>query len=243
MKNYSILILILSLWIPNFSFSQAEIKNDLNLPDQAIDSLYKEDQFYVGINYNILVNRPSGVSQSGFSIGVQGGFIKDMPLNKQRNIAIGIGIGYSYNSYNQNLGIIKDDSGNTNYFVLDDTFEYDYSKNNFYQHVVELPIEFRWRTSTPESYRFWRVYTGFKLGYAFSDICNFQGEPGKLRYTNIDGFNDLQYGLTLSVGYNTWNFYVYYALNPIFKDDVKTYIKQEHIDMSVIKLGLIFYLL
>ncbi|MFB9053256.1 porin family protein [Formosa undariae] len=239
MKTYCILFFIISFGFSKACFSQG----DIPVPSKVIDSLYKEDQFYLGLTYNILVKLPTGVKQTGFSLGLQGGFIKDIPLNKRRNIAIGLGIGYSYNSYNQNIGIIKDDSNEAKYFVLDDTYEFDYTKNNFYQHAIELPIEFRWRTSTPESYRFWRIYTGFKVGYLFSNISNFKGEVGSLRYNDIDGFNDLQYGLTLSAGYNTWNFYVYYALNPMFNDDVKTALKGERIEMSAIKLGLIFYIL
>ncbi|MDW5289292.1 porin family protein [Formosa sp. PL04] len=239
MKNYCILFIIVFLGFSNIVFSQEDSIASL----KVVDSLYKEDQFYLAITYNILTDFPSGIKQSGFSLGINGGFIKDMPLNSKRTIAIGVGLGYSYNSYNQNLGILKNDDNVAMYYVLDEDLELNYSKNNFYQHIVELPIEFRWRTSTPSDYRFWRVYTGFKLGYVFSSITNFRGDNAKLRYTDIDGFNDIQYGLTLSAGYNTWNFYVYYALNPIFKNDVKTAIKQENIDMSAIKLGLIFYLL
>ena len=239
MRNYYILSLVVWFGFLNITFAQEETA----MPPKVVDSLYKEDQFYFALTYNILVDLPEGVRQSGFSLGLKGGFIKDMPLNKRRNVALGIGIGYSYNSYNQNIGILKDENNVANYLVLDDSYELDYSKNNFYQHIVELPVEFRWRTSTPSDYRFWRVYTGFKIGYVFSSITNFKGEAGDFRYTDIDGFENLQYGLTLSAGYNTWNFYVYYALNPIFKDGVKTYLTQENIDMSAIKLGLIFYLL
>ena len=32
----------------------------------VVDSLYKEDQFYVGMTYNLLVNRPNDINQSGF---------------------------------------------------------------------------------------------------------------------------------------------------------------------------------
>ncbi|QDO92989.1 PorT family protein [Formosa sediminum] len=242
MKNLYVLLCIIYFGIHNTSFAQSQVSvNDDALT--VIDSLYKEDQFYFSATYNILSKLPSGVDQTGFSLGLHAGFIKDMPINKRRNIAIGVGLGYSYNSYNQNLGIIEGEDHTVNYVVLDDTYEFDYSKNNFYLHMVELPIEFRWRTSTPTDYRFWRIYTGFKLGYVFSHISNFKGEVAEVRYTDVDGFNDLQYGLTLSVGYNTWNFYVYYALNPIFKDDVTTLISQERIEMNAIKLGLIFYML
>ena len=42
---------------------------------QVIDSLYREDQFYLGITYNLLNNKPNEVKQNGFSSGFNFGFI------------------------------------------------------------------------------------------------------------------------------------------------------------------------
>ncbi|NMH87500.1 porin family protein [Flavivirga algicola] len=209
------------------------------LNEQVIDSLYKEDQFYAGITYNLLGKRPTDVSQSGFSLGFHLGFIKDMPINKNRNIAIGVGLGYSANSYNQNLLINKDAIGNTTYTILDNSSTY--AKNKFSSHLIELPIEFRWRTSTAADYNFWRIYAGFKLGYVLAHTAKYRGDLGKLRHTNIKDFNDFQYGLTLSAGYNTWNLFLYYALNPVFSGDAR--LNGDQMDMNAIKIGLMFYIL
>ena len=124
------------------------------------DSLYREDQFYVSVTYNSLINMPINVSQNSFSPGLHLGFVRDFPLNKRRNIALALGLGYSYNSYNQNIRISE--SNPSIYTIIDNS---NYSKNSFSQHFLELPFEFRWRTSSTESYKFWRIYTGFKLGY------------------------------------------------------------------------------
>ena len=207
---------------------------------KIIDSLYKEDQFYAGITYNLLGHKPNDLSQNGFSLGFHAGFIKDMPVNERRNVAIGIGLGYSTNSFNQNLLIVKDDLGNTNFNVVNENIT-TISKNKFSQHLLELPIEFRWRTSTPTSYNFWRIYTGFKIGYVFTNTTKFKGDLGNFKYTNIEEFNKFQYGLSLSMGYNTWNLYIYYALNPIFSSEAK--LNGENIDMNAIKIGLMFYVL
>lgn len=203
------------------------------------DSLYKEDQFYAGVTYNLLGSMPKGVSQSSFSLGFQLGYIKDMPINKRRNLAIGLGIGYSVNSYNQNLLINKDGQGEITYTVLgdDDT----YNKNKFSSHLIEFPLEFRWRESTPLEYNFWRVYTGFKLGYMLGHTAKYKDDLGVLKYTNIGGFNKIQYGLTLSVGYDTWNLYLYYGLNPIFSKNAN--LEGKKIDINAIKIGLMFYIL
>lgn len=214
------------------SFSQeTEVK--------AVDSLYKEDQFYAGITYNLIGKQPAGLSQRGFSFGFHLGFIKDMPVNKKRNVALALGLGYSYNSFNQNLLINKDAMGTFNYSILNDV--YTYSKNKFSEHLIEMPFEFRWRTSNATDYKFWRIYTGFKIGYVFASTSKYVGDLGNLKYKNIPDFNDFQYGLTLAAGYNTWNFYVYYALNPIFSNNAK--LDGQSMDMNAVKIGLMFYIL
>ncbi|MBN4084975.1 PorT family protein [Flavobacteriaceae bacterium AH-315-B10] len=202
------------------------------------DALYREDQFYFGITYNLLSNMPKDMSQNGFSSGFHLGFIRDMPINKSRTLAFGLGLGYSANSYNQNLLISKNQQGVFNYEILENgTF----NKNKFSIHLVEIPLEFRWRTSTADSYKFWRVYTGFKLGYVFATTSKYNSSLQNIKLKNIDNFNRIQYGLTLSFGYNTWNAYLYYALNPIFKNEVK--IDGKSININAIKIGLIFYIL
>ena len=63
------------------------------------DSNYREDQFYFGLTYNSFNNTPENFNQTGFSPGLKVGFIRDFPINLQRNIAIGVGVGYAYNTY------------------------------------------------------------------------------------------------------------------------------------------------
>lgn len=214
-----------------FSFAQED-----NFKE--VDSLYKEDQFYAGITYNLLDKKVENLNQSGFSLGFHLGFIKDMPINLNRNIAIGIGLGYSANSFNQNLLINKSSTNDFEYIISD---EQTFTKNKFSIHLLEVPVEFRWRTSTPTDYAFWRIYTGFKFGYVIANTSKYEGDLGRIKYTNNDDFNKFQYGLTLSAGYNTWNLHLYYALNPIFSNDVE--INNEHLDISAVKIGLIFYIL
>lgn len=206
---------------------------------QNLDHSYKEDQFYVGFTYNLLVNKVDGLSQNGFSSGFHFGFIKDMPINKQRNKAFGIGLGYSANSFNHNM-LIDKRSGIVEYSILNND-DIDYAKNKFSMHLIEVPLEYRWRTSTASDYQFWRIYAGFKFGYLFAHTAKFEGDLGKLKYNNIDNFNKFQYGITLSAGYNTWNFHFYYALNSIFNSDAK--LNGVDIDTSAIKIGLMFYIL
>ncbi|WP_460220095.1 porin family protein [Psychroserpens sp. MEBiC05023] len=207
---------------------------------KVVDDRYREDQFYFSVTYNLLGNKPKGVSQSGFSSGFHFGFIRDMPINEKRNKAIGIGLGLSTNSYNQTL-LISEIDGSFNYSVIEG--DVSFSKNKFTTYLLEVPLEFRWRTSTASDYDFWRIYAGIKFGYVVHNSSKFNGNPNNIKLSNIDHFNDLQYGLTLSAGYSNVNFHFYYALNSIFDDNATLSDTNSSIDMNAVKIGLIFYIL
>ncbi len=205
----------------------------------VVDDKYREDQFYVSVTYNLLGNKPDGVSQSGFSSGYHFGFIRDIPINKRRNLALGVGIGLSANSYNQTLQISKNDN-DFQYVVLNDN-EIAYSKNKFTTYLVEFPIEFRWRTSTAIEYDFWRIYTGVKFGYILFNSSKFNSAGNDIKLSNIDDFNAFQYGLTFSAGYSNISFHLYYGLNQIFNN--ATLEDGASIDMNSVRIGLMFYIL
>ncbi|WP_299524451.1 porin family protein [Winogradskyella sp.] len=232
MKNVQ---LVFILFISCFCFSQ----NDDNSDTSELYKNYREDQFYISVTYNLLGARPNGVNQNGFSTGFHFGFIRDMPINERRNVAIGIGLGLSSNSYNQNISILETNDEIT--FNIIDESEVNVSRNKFTTYLLEVPFEFRWRTSSATDYNFWRIYSGFKIGYLFYNSTKFISDSGDVKLSNIDEFNRLQYGLTLSAGYGTWNFHAYYGLNAIFDNSVR--LNDQPIDMRFFKIGLMFYIL
>lgn len=203
-----------------------------------MDSLYREDQFYFGIIYNSLIKKPAGLSQSKISAGLSGGFLRDIPVNKSRTVAIAPGIGFAYNNYYQNLAITGT-SQSAVYTIIPSNV--DYSKNKFEQLFVEAPIEFRWRNSTPETYKFWRIYGGVKFSYLLVDKSVYIVDQTKTIIKNNKDFDSFLYGVYLSTGYNTINFYAYYGLNSLFKSSAK--INNEPIQVNTLSLGIMFYIL
>lgn len=203
-----------------------------------VDSKYREDQFYLSITYNLLGKISSEIKQSGFSSGFHAGVIRDMPINLRRNKAFGVGLGMSINSYNQNMMISEDPSDGYQYEIIDESL-ITIKRNKFTTYVVELPLQYRWRTSTAVDYNFWRIYTGIKFGYVIYNTSKFIGSIDELKVDQIDDINRFHYGLTLSAGYSTWNFNVYYGLNSLFNDRAK--LNGESLDMNSIKIGLMFY--
>ncbi len=210
------------------------------LDGSVVDSLYREDQIYLGFTYNIL-NRKKEITQTGFSGGFHGGFIRDFPLNERRNIALGIGVGWSVNTYGQNLFIGEEaDTGNTIFQTFDaDVLEY--NTNRFTTQSVEIPLEFRWRTSTPETYKFWRVYTGLRLGYAYYFKSTFEQPENTVVQTDVPEFDRVRIGATFTFGYNTFNFHFNYSLHPFFNKEAQ--INGKQIELGAIQVGLMFYLL
>jgi len=227
-------LFILAFFMTLGSFAQ-DVAKDFDAPD----SLYREDQFYFNITYNTLQKRPDGLKQNKLSPGIAFGFLRDMPLNKKRTTSIAAGLGYSLAIYNQNLGIIEENNVTT-YQILN-TEDLTFSKNKLSMHTVDLPIEFRWRNSTPDSHKFWRVHLGVKLSYLFYDQYKLESSQGNVGQTNLDDLNDFHYGVYLAAGWNTWNIYAYYGLNPLF--DSSATIEGQSIEMNTANFGLMFYIL
>lgn len=209
------------------------------LPRTPVDSLYREDQFYLGVTYNVPLNTPSGVSTRGLTGGVHFGFVRDMPINKQRSIALAVGAGLALDQFGQNLFIGESLSRETIFMVLDENV--DYSRNRFNMAIIEIPFEFRWRTSTPEKYAFWRVYPGFRVGYAFWYKATFKQPGNNVNQTDIPEFNPLRLTATLSAGFSNFNLFAAYSVNPFF--DEATTGNGESVDFRALKLGIIFYIL
>lgn len=205
-------------------------------PKTIQDNKYLEDQFYVGLGFNLLLEKPSNIVQSSLSYSLQTGFIKDIPFNEKRNFGLGLGLGYATNSYYSNIGASKTDNAIT-YEVLTS----DYKRSKFETHAIEIPLELRWRTSTVDEYKFWRIYAGVKLGYVFSGRSKLVTDSDTISFSN-DDIQNLQYGLQLNFGYNTWNIHAYYGLNPLLKDDVGIE-GGELITMGILRIGVIFYIL
>ena len=142
----------------------------------------------------------------------------------------------SYANYQQNL-VISENLGVINYEIGNAA---DLSKGKLEQVFIDIPIELRWRNSTPTSYKFWRVYTGFKFQYLIFDKSRFEGPDFNYTVTNNPNLNKLQYGPYIAVGFNTWNFQAYYGINTLYKNAL---VNNESIDMKTLNIGLMFYIL
>ena len=195
---------------------------------------YREDQFYFGSSYFIQTEPIENFKQNGFSGNFQFGFIRDFPLNNNSTKAIGIGLGYERNFFTSNIQPIKT-NGNINYRIVISRFLESKNKISFSSFV--LPIEYRWRSSSIDQYKFWRIYSGLKIKKNFPLYSN----PSYGSEITIDEIEDWTTSIYLNTGYNTWNISLEYDLNPILKNQKTS--NGDNLNISFFRLGLVFYIL
>ncbi len=212
-----------------FTLSINAQKDSLQLGDK-----YLEDQIYLDFTYNVLRKQPKDSKASSFSYGISAGYIRDISLVKSGRVAFGVGVGYGYDSFSHSLKVAEDGNGYS--FELTNSTD-----NKLSLHNLEMPIQFRLRTSDSKTYSFWRVYSGVKLTYNLSSRLTYQNNNVAVPITDVDFYNRFQVGLTLAAGYGTFNFHLYYGLTPIFKSTA--ILNGATIDTKVFKLGLSFYIL
>ncbi|MDT8347328.1 MAG: porin family protein [Flavobacteriaceae bacterium] len=222
----------------NLALAQSEDEQDAII--KVYDSLYREDQIYLNVHFNTIIDAASAFSRDGLSMGFDIGFMRDMPFNKRRNWAVAIGMGYSFNVYNHNLFVGEEDDFETSLFEF---LPSDFSRkiNRLTTHSLEVPLQLRWRTSTIESYSFWRIYTGVKFTYNYYYRSRLKTSEFEIQQTDIPEFNPARLGITLSVGNGTFNLFVYYGLDKLFDDSAR--VNDIPVGIRELQVGMAFYLL
>ena len=214
-KQYFILLLIAS-----FALAQT-----------SSDQFYREDQIYSSVGYPLLIDVPEALAQNKLSHTFSLGFVRDMPINEARNLAFGLGLGLNYNVVYTNLQFTDHMEAYT--FVSSDmTNQWNYME-------VEIPFEFRWRSSAPSNYQFWRVYGGL-VGY-----YNLFAKQ-RTRKALIDSITSLsvqkfRLALRLNIGNNTWNLTYTHPIDSFF-DYNKSSHNKSFSQLKTAKLGLVFYI-
>ena len=201
------------------------------LAQTSADQFYREDQIYSSVGYPLLIDVPEALAQNKLSHTFSLGFIRDMPINVARNLAFGLGLGINYNVVYTNLQFTDHMEAYT--FVSSDmTNQWNYMD-------VEIPFEFRWRSSAPSNYQFWRVYGGL-VGY-----YNLFAKQ-RTRTALIDSIASLsvqkfRLALRLNIGNNTWNLTYTHPIDSFF-DYNKSSHNKSFSQLKTAKLGLVFYI-
>ena len=227
LSKVSIIYLFISIILGSFSLAWGQ-------EDTNAEVFFREDQFYLGASFMILQSDQEDFSPRGLSRHFQWGFIRDIPIIPSGKIALGLGLGMSFERYNTNLNLDESEVNSVKFLIADGSN----SPLFFSIRSFELPLTFRWRNATPDNFAFWRVYGGVSLRWNYYN--KIRQEIFELK--NSNEFSDFGTIAHISFGYNTWNFYFAYHLNPFFK---KTFVDSNNIPLEInpLKIGLIFYIL
>ena len=201
------------------------------LAQTPTDPLYREDQIYASVGYPLLIDVPEALTQNKLSHTFSLGFVRDMPINRARNLAFGLGFGLNYNVVHTNLQFTENMEAYT-YLSSNVTNQW----NNL---DLEIPLEFRWRSSVPLNYQFWRAYAGLVGYYTLS-------ANQRTRTALIDSITSLsvqkfRLALRLNVGNNTWNLTYTHPIDSFFDYDKSPHNKLFS-QLKIAKLGLVFYI-
>ena len=191
---------------------------------------YKEDQIYFNFNFDFQLKSIENYQQNGFSRSFNIGLLKDISLNEKGNKALAFGLGYGFSRLVSNLDVGE----NLNFIIQSDSA----LRNRLSYHSIQFPVELRLRTSTLESFAFWRVYLGYRLNYNFSAKYKpFFGRETELK----NQVSEFLHCLSLSLGFDTWNIRFETGLSPVIK--ISSNSNNINNNFYVSSIGLVFYLL
>ena len=82
-----------------------------------------------------------------------------------------------------------------------------------------------------------RIYSGLRYSRVVNSKYTFEDNSSNVEIDNLSVNKD-QLGLTLNIGYNTWNISLYQSIDSFFVRDTNSEIS----DLKQFRLGFIFYL-
>jgi hypothetical protein len=207
-------------FIISFIFLFILVANAQKPKDKSEFDIYQykptpRDRIILEVNHTGWLNMPHGLRETATSGGVNFQLFFDKPIGYSRfSFAWGAGIS-SHNIHGKiNLVALSDTStGNTNFTAIE-IREKPYRINRIGFKILEVPVEFRFRTRT--NYQF-KVMAGFKVGYVVQTFRKIFDKDGKAKLYDIYGANPWRYGLVLRVGWEQVHISMFYALSEVFE--------------------------
>ena len=194
---------------------------------------FREDQIYLSIAYPYFSDSPSILIQNKLSYAFSVGFIRDMPINKQRTLAVGIGLGYDHSTLYNNTLFTQ--AGST---ISATVIEDDYQQNYLRIQSLAVPFELRWRNATENKHAFWRIHSGVSVHLPMSLKVHNKSSTGQIITTRLPSKGTVL-RLNMHFGFNTWNISIAHDMQPWAAFSATN----NNFAMKFTKIGLIFYVL
>ena len=220
-----ILIIVLTFSVRVSAQKNSAKKDTVDKSDKRTDSEfdlknYKSDpgdRLIFEINHTGWLGLPSDVKQYMFkSIGFNFSVMFDKPIgNSPFSFGYGFGI-FSHNFHGNSEFVYHLDSTNSQFITKLEPYKRDISLNRYAQKLLEIPIEFRFRTKTDRQFK---IHVGGKVGYVLNDFRSVRDSEGKVRVYDIKNINPLRYGVNFRIGFEQFAITASYYFTEIFKKD------------------------
>ena len=194
---------------------------------------FREDQIYFSIAYPYFSDAPSELIQNKLSYSFSLGFIRDMPINRKRTLAVGLGLGWDVSTVFNNMQFEVLDGA-----ITATAIQGEYQKNVLNMQSFAVPVELRWRNATESKHAFWRIHTGISLHIPLRVVAKNTSLEGVQKSTSLP-HNSTLLRWNVYFGFNTWNISIAHDLRPWAKSSTTN----NSFDVKFTKIGLIFYIL
>lgn len=183
------------------------------------------DRLVFNLHWDGWLGSDDSIDINAFSRGVGFHFFYDIPLDKKEQFSFAPGIGYSCSNYYINTLLVEDSLDNVSAVVIAD--DVNVKKNKLALGLVEVPVEFRFRTLPDSKGNSFKVAVGFKGGWQFTNKTKYVGDdiffngPSevKIKLFRYDALNQFRYGPTFRLGYGAVNLQAFYGLSDLFEKD------------------------
>lgn len=179
---------------------------------------YKSDQndrLILEINHTGWLGIPAQVAQSSSKcIGFNVALMFDKPIGHSA-FSFGYGVGFFSHNFHSNADFVyHQDTVNKGLITSLEPFNRPVSLNRYAQKILEIPIEFRYRTKTDRQFK---IHVGGKIGYVVNDFRSIRDNDGKIRIYEIKNINPLRYGVNFRIGFEQVAITASYYFSEIFK--------------------------
>ncbi|MBK9285627.1 MAG: outer membrane beta-barrel protein [Sphingobacteriaceae bacterium] len=175
------------------------------------------DRMLIEILHTGYTGLPANIQQSSIkSIGVNFSLMFDKPIGKSA-FSFGYGLGiFSHNFHSNAEFVYITDSTVKNTGTRLEPIQRETKLNRYAQKILEMPIEFRFRTKTDRQFK---IHVGFRVGYMLNDFRSVQDKDGKFRTYRIKNINPVRYGATFRIGFQQFAFSASYYFSELFQDN------------------------
>ena len=212
------MMILAAMVVSNQSFSQESPRKSKKSPfDLSNYKAEPKDKILIEFTHCAWLNLPRGVRSDWYSRGANFHMFFDFPFGKSPlSFAFGGGISSHNISGNMTALNLHDSIGGGVSLIAR---EEPYKKNVFGAKILEVPIEFRFRTRKARSFK---LTLGGKVGYTVQNFNKLFDDNGKRKIFDLKGYNPWRYGAVFRIGYEQFYLSCFYSFSSVFKKSNKS---------------------